>query len=98
MRALKRIRLTLAAHWQAVKLRGRESHLNHWLSSRNKVFVPAWLAEPQQTHWVGALFSNEWLSHQWMRPSQVTTDFDGVIFFRKVHAETVPEMGKYRAP
>jgi hypothetical protein len=60
--------------------------------------VSAWLAGPQSIHWIGALYSNESMPHQCWRPHRVTADFDGVIFLRKVHAETVPEIGKHRVP
>ena len=60
--------------------------------------APDWLITPRQMHWVGALFSNEWLPHQWTLPQRLLMDFDGVVFLRKVTPETVPEIGKRRAP
>jgi hypothetical protein len=60
--------------------------------------APAWLAQPREMHWIGGLFSDAWLPHQSTRAYQLLSDFDGVVFFRKVSAETVPEIGKRRAP
>lgn len=69
-----------------------------WPNEEPEKTVPAWLAGPQPMHWIGALFSGEWLPHQWVQPYRLAADFDGVVFLSKVQAETVPEIGKRRAP
>ena len=69
-----------------------------WPEGEPEETVPAWLAQPQPMHWIGALFSGEWLPHQWVQPYRLAADFDGVVFLTKVQAEFVPEIGKPRAP
>ena len=69
-----------------------------WPEEKPQEEVPAWLARPQPMHWIGALFSRDWLPHQWTQPYRLVADFDGVVFLKKVRAETVPEIGKRRAP
>lgn len=69
-----------------------------WPAEKPEAVVPAWLDKPQPLHWIGALFSDEWLPHQWAQPYRLAADFDGVVFLRKVQSEIVPEIGKRRAP
>jgi erythromycin esterase-like protein len=69
-----------------------------WPDQKPEETVPDWLARPQPMHWIGAVFSDEWLPHQWVQPYRLVADFDGVVFLSTVQAETVPEIGKRRAP
>lgn len=69
-----------------------------WPDEKPEGTVPDWLARPQPMHWIGALFSDEWLPHQWTQPRRLAADFDGVVYLKQVQAEVVPEIGKRRAP
>src|SRR5262249_4837696 len=60
--------------------------------------VPDWLGPAPQMHWVRAPFSNARVPPHCTQPYRLLTDCDGVVFFSKVTAETVPEIGKGRAP
>jgi erythromycin esterase len=77
---------------------GLDDALVTWPEEEPEETVPAWLTKPQPMHWIGALFSGEWLSHQWVQPQRLVADFDGVVFLPKVQAEIEPEIGKRRAP
>ncbi|MBV8761578.1 MAG: erythromycin esterase family protein [Deltaproteobacteria bacterium] len=67
-----------------------------WLGDTST--APAWLTVPRPMHWIGALFSNQFVSNQWSRDSQLLRDYDGVVVFQHVDAEPSTEIGINRAP
>ena len=60
--------------------------------------APAWLAEPQPLHWIGALWAPESSPDDAYRATRLVADYDGVVLVRHVDAETSTEIGKNRAP
>lgn len=77
---------------------GLDDALVTWPDQKSEETVPDWLARSQPMHWIGALFSDEWLPHQWTQPYRLAADFDGVVFLKEVEAEIPPETGKRQAP
>jgi erythromycin esterase len=61
-----------------------------WPDQNSAEALPDWLDKSQLMHWIGAVFSDEWLPHQWVQPYRLVADFDGVVFLNKVEAEIVP--------
>ena len=66
--------------------------------STDATSAPAWLTSARSMHWIGALFSNQFVSERWSRPSLLLRDYDGVVVFKHVDAELSDEIGANRAP
>lgn len=69
---------------------GRSGTLATWSCDARAGALPAWLAEPQRMHLVGALFRPGSDPAEAFRPVRLVDEFDGIVFIPVVTADEMP--------
>jgi erythromycin esterase len=69
---------------------GAAATLVAWPCDVDPSTLPQWLRAPRPLHWVGALFAPDSIPSAAFRPFDLTQDFDAILVFPRVTAESLP--------